>query len=205
MKRPPAILVFILIFFGISITCNAGTTGVSGTPDIYRSVYVGGLSPDQFLSVNMPKDKCAPWVMWETGDPDIPKVTIIHIAEHLRRPRLHVISQVNNKEAFKKILERIRKFWNGSGISPIEKTIEGDLIAIITFPGQTIDMAGNSTMYIPNTILINTTEHAVFLGQIDKFARDKKLYKNSTIDLWCNDIPAEIVNNFPYPKHIAAR
>ena len=76
-------------------------------------------------------------------------------------------------------------------------------LALVFIP--TKDIAGNSTMYIPHTILSNITEHAVFLGQIDKFARDENLYKNSTINLWCIDIPTEIVNNFPYPEHIAAR
>lgn len=199
MSKSILIVVSVLISLGISALCSAERQ------DVFRSVYVAKLTPDQFLSVKMPKDMCAPWVMWETGNPDIPKVTIIHVAEHNRRPRLHVISQVKNEKAFKRILEKIMVFWNGTGISPIEKTVEGDLIAIITFPGQTIDMAGNSIMRISNTILVNAKEHEVFLSQIDEFAKDKNFYKKSTIDLWCNNLPAEFVNNFPYPDQMVAR
>jgi len=199
MRPNILIVVSVFITLGFSVPCSAGK------PDVYRSVYVSKLTPSQFLSAKMPKDKCVPWVMWETGNPEIPKVTIIHVAEHNRRPRLHVISQVKNEKAFKNVLERIREFWHGTGISPIEKTVEGDLIAIITFPGQTIDMAGNSIMHISNTILVNTKEHEVFLGQIDEFAKKKNIYKNSTIDLWCTNLPADIVNNFPYPDQMVAR
>jgi hypothetical protein len=199
MKKNILIFVFALISLGISGVCNAERQ------EAYRSVYVAKLTPDQFLSVEMPKDMCAPWVMWETGKPEIPIVTIVHIAETGRRPRLHVISQVKNHKVFKEILEKIKGFWNATGIGPITKTIEGDLVAIITFPGHTIDMEGNSTMIISNAILINVEEHEVFLGQIDEFAKDKDIYKKATIDLWCNNLPADIVNNFPYPKQIVAR
>lgn len=199
MKKNILILALILIFLGIS------NVSISGVQEVFRSVYVASLTPEQFLSVEMPKDMCAPWVTWETDNPEIPKVTIIHIAETGRKPRLHVISHVKNQEAFKDILEKIRVFWNATGISPIEKTIEGDLIAIITFPGHTIDMEGNSTMLVSNTILINVKEHEVFLSQIDEFLKDKDKYKKATIDLWCSNLPAYLVNTFPYPKQIVAR
>ena len=199
MKKNIFIFVFILIFLGISGLCSAGRQ------EVYRSVYVGRLTPDQFLSVGMPKDMCSPWVMWETGNPEIPMVTIIHIAEKGRRPRLHVISQVKNQKVFKEILGEIRGFWNATGIGPITKTIEGDLVGIITFPGHTIDMEGNSRMVISDKILINVKEHEIFLGQIDEFAKDKDIYKKATIDLWCNNVTADIVNNFPYPNQIIAR
>jgi hypothetical protein len=199
MKKNILIFVIVLIFLGISAICSAKRQ------EVYRSVYVARLTPDQFLSVGMPKDMCAPWVMWETGNPEIPMVTIIHIAETGRRPRLHVISKVKNHKVFKEILEKIRGFWNATGFGPITKTIEGDLVAIITFPGHTIDMEGNSTMVISDVILINVKEHEVFLGQIDEFAKDKDIYKKATIDLWCSNLPVDIVNNFPYPKQIVAR
>jgi hypothetical protein len=199
MKKNILIFAMVLIFLGISAICSAKRQ------EVYRSVYVARLTPDQFLSVGMPKDICSPWVMWETGNPEIPMVTIIHIAETGRRPRLHVISKVKNHKVFKEILEKIRGFWNATGFGPITKTIEGDLVAIITFPGHTIDMEGNSTMIISDVILINVKEHELFLSQIDEFAKDKDIYKKATIDLWCNNLPAEFVNNFPYPEQIVAR
>jgi hypothetical protein len=199
MKKNILVFVLALISFGISSICNAERQ------EVYRSVYVAKLTPNQFLSVGMPKDMCAPWVMWETGKPEIPMVIIIHIAETARRPRLHVISQVKNHKVFKEILEEIKGFWSATGIGPITRTIEGDLIAIITFPGHVIDIEGNSTMIIPNLILINAKEHELFLSQIDEFAKDEDIYKKATIDLWCNNLPAYIVNNFPYPKQIIAR
>ncbi|MBW2466964.1 MAG: hypothetical protein JRF02_06645 [Deltaproteobacteria bacterium] len=199
MRKRILIFVSVLLSLGISAICSAWHQ------DVYKSVYIARLTADQFLSVNMPKDMCAPWVMWETGNPEIPRVTIIHVAEHNRRPRLHVISPVLNEEAFQGILEEIRGFWNATGIGPITRTIEGDLVAIITFPGHTIDMEGNSVMTISNTILFNVKEHEVFLGQIDEFVRDKDIYRNSTIDLWCNNLPADMVNNFPYPDQMVAR
>ena len=195
-----------IIFFALFFLCwGISGTSFAGNQEIYRSVYIGGLSPDQFLSAGMPKDKCAPWVMWNTGNPEIPMLIIIHIAEHNRRPRLHVISQVNNDEVFQDLLLKIKGFWNASGISPIGRTVEGDLVAIITFPGQTIDLEGNSTMTIAKTILVNTQEHEVYLRQIDEFAKEEDIYQNATIDLWCNNLPAEVVDNSPYPNHIAAR
>lgn len=199
MKRSFLVFTIFLISLGISTICSAGHK------DAYRSVYVAKLTPDQFLSIGMPKDKCSPWVMWDTGHPQIPQVTIIHVAEPGTRPRLHVISPVRNQEVFQGILEEIKGFWHATGIGPITKTIEGDLVAIITFPGHTIDMEGNSKMVIPNTILINVKEHEVFLGQIDEFARDEEIYNNSTIDLWCYNLPADLVNNFPYPDQMVAR
>ena len=199
MKKNIILFVIILLSLGISSISSAEHR------DVYRSVYVGQLTPEQFLSVQMPKDKCAPWIMWETGNPEIPKVTIVHIAEHNRIPRLHVISQIKNPEVFQEILEKIKGFWNATGIGPITTTIEGDLIAIITFPGHTIDIEGNSRMVISDKILINVKEHEIFLGQIDEFAKDKDIYKRSTIDLWCNNVTTEIVNNFPYPNQIIAR
>jgi hypothetical protein len=66
-------------------------------------------------------------------------------------------------------------------------------------------MEGNSTMIISDVILINVKEHEIFLSQIDEFAKDKDIYKKATIDLWCNNLPVDIVNNFPYPKQIVAR
>jgi hypothetical protein len=199
MKKNILIFAMVLIFLGISAICSAKRQ------EVYRSVYVARLTAEQFLSVGMPKDICSPWVMWETGNPEIPMVTIIHIAEPGRRPRLHVISKVKNHKIFKEILEKIRGFWNATGVGPITKTIEGDSVAIITFPGHTIDMEGNSTMIISDVILINVKEHELFLSQIDEFAKDKDIYKKATIDLWCNNLPADIVNNFPYPKQIVAR
>ncbi|MFC1845328.1 hypothetical protein ACFLZ5_11160 [Thermodesulfobacteriota bacterium] len=199
MKKNIMIFVMVLITLGIS--------GISSAEhrEVYKSVYVARLTPDQFLSAGMPKDACSPWVMWETGNPEIPMVTIIHIAEKGRRPRLHVISQVKNQKVFKEILGEIRGFWNATGIGPITKTIEGDLVGIITFPGHTIDMEGNSRMVISNAILINVKEHEIFLGQIDEFAKDEDIYKKATIDLWCNNVTADVVNNFPYPGQIVAR
>jgi len=199
MKKIFLFIVVFFIFFLISAICGAERQ------EVYRSVFVGKLTPEQFLSVDMPKDKCAPWIMWETGNPEIPKVTIVHIAEPHRVPRLHVISQVDNCEVFQEILERIKGFWNATGIGPITKTIEGDLVAIITFPGQTIDMEGNSRMVIADKILVNVKEHELFLGQIDELAKKKGAYKKATIDLWCNNVTADVVDNFPYPKKIVAR
>ncbi|MFC1843718.1 hypothetical protein ACFLZ5_02905 [Thermodesulfobacteriota bacterium] len=199
MKKNILLFVVVLISLGISAISSAEKQ------DVYRSVYVGRLTPEQFLSVEMPKDKCAPWIMWETGNPEIPVVTIIHIAEHNRIPRLHVISQNKNQKVFQEILEKIKGFWNATGIGPVTRTIEGDLVAIITFPGHTIDMEGNSRMVISDKILINVKEHEIFLGQIDEFAKDKDIYKKATIDLWCNNVTADIVNNFPYPNQIIAR
>jgi hypothetical protein len=199
MKKNILIFVLVLISLGIS--------GISSAEhkEVYRSVYVARLTADQFLSAGMPKDMCSPWVMWETGNPEIPVVTIIHIAETGRRPRLHVISPVKNQAIFKGILEKIRGFWNATGFGPITKTIEGDLVGIITFPGHTIDMEGNSIMKISKAILINVKEHEIFLGQIDEFAKDKDIYQKATIDLWCNNVTADVVNNFPYPEQMVAR
>ena len=199
MKKNILFIVIFLIFSLFSGICGAGRQ------DVYRSVFVGKLTPEQFLSVDMPKDKCSPWIMWETGNREIPKVTIIHIAEPHRVPRLHVISQVENYEVFQEILERIKGFWNATGIGPITKTIEGDLVAIITFPGQTIDMDGNSRMVIADKILVNVKEHELFLGQIDELTKMKGAYQKSTIDLWCCNVTADVVDNFPYPKKIVAR
>ena len=137
--------------------------------------------------------------------PEIPVVTIVHIAEKGKRPRLHVISPVKNQTAFKGILEEIRGFWNATGFGPITRTVEGDLVGIVTFPGHTIDLKGNSRMKISKSILINVKEHEIFLGQIDEFAKDKDIYQKATIDLWCNNVAADIVNNFPYPEQIVAR
>jgi len=196
----------IILFFVIALI-SLGISGISSAEhrEVYRSVYVGQLTPEQFLSVEMPKDKCAPWIMWETGNPEIPKVTIVHIAEHNRIPRLHVISQVKDQTAFKEVLKKIKGFWNATGIGPITRTIEGDLVAIITFPGHTIDLEGNSRMVISDKILINVKEHEIFLGQIDEFAKGKGAYKKATIDLWCNNVRADVVDNFPYPEQIIAR
>jgi len=199
MKKNSLIFVLLSLLLAISSICSAGGQ------KIYKSVYVARLTPDQFLALGMPKDRCSPWVMWETDHPEIPRVVIIHVAETGRKPRLHVISRFQNQEAFTEILQKIKGFWHATGISPIETTKEGDLIAIITFPGQTIDMHGKSTMIISNKILVNVKEHEVFLGQVDEFARKKDLYKKSTIDLLCYNLPADIVNNFPYPNKIAAR
>jgi hypothetical protein len=199
MKKNILIFVLVLISLGISAISRAEHK------EVYRSVYVARLTPDQFLTAEMPKDMCSPWVMWETGNPEIPVVTIVHIAETGRRPRLHVISPVKNQVAFKGILEEIRGFWNATGFGPITKTVEGDLVGIITFPGHTIDLEGNSRMKISKAILINVKEHEIFLGQIDEFAKDKDIYQKATIDLWCNNVTADIVNNFPYPEQIVAR
>ena len=57
-----------------------------------------------------------------------------------------------NQVAFKGILEEIRGFWNATGFGPITKTVEGDLVGIITFPGHTIDLEGNSRMKISKAI-----------------------------------------------------
>lgn len=199
MKKNILFIVLLLMFSLITGVCDAGKQ------DVYRSVFVGKLTPEQFLSVDMPKDKCSPWIMWETGNPEIPKVTIIHIAEPHRVPRLHVISEVDNSEVFQKILKKIKGFWNATGIGPITKTIEGDLIAIITFPGQTIDMDGNSRMVVSDKILVNVKEHELFLDQIDELAKNKDAYKKATIDLWCCNVTADVVENFPYPEQIVAR
>lgn len=199
MQKNILVFVLVLLSFGFSNICNAEH------PESYKSVYVARLTPDQFLSVGMPKDKCSPWVMWETGNLEIPKVTIIHVTEPGIRPRLHVISPVKNHEVFQGILKKIKSFWNATGIGPITKTIEGDLVAIITFPGHTIDMEGNSKMVVSDKILVNVKEHEIFLSQVDEFVRDKDIYEKSTIDLWCNNLPVDIVNNFPYPGQIVAR
>ena len=60
-------------------------------------------------------------------------------------------------------------------------------------------------MVISEKILINVKEHEIFLSQINEFAKDKDIYKKATIDLWCNNVTSDIVNNFPYPNQIIAR
>lgn len=60
-------------------------------------------------------------------------------------------------------------------------------------------------MVISEKILINVKEHEIFLSQINEFAKDKDIYKKATIDLWCNNVMTEIVNNFPYPNQIITR